>query len=107
MVPIGRKGARGRYSGAGLRKRRTPSPPDARRNAYTCDDRAAAHAQSIVSRLTLGKRLTCQPRGKSYSRIVARCTLPDGRSLSCAVIAAGAAVRWDRYWRQYGMGECR
>ncbi|WP_249340554.1 hypothetical protein [Sphingomonas sp. 2SG] len=63
-----------------------------------------------MSRLTLGKRLTCQPQGKSYSRIVARCTLPDGRSLSCAVIAAGAAgaaVRWDWYWRQYGMGECR
>ena len=81
--------------------------PAARRVAYTCDDRAAAGAQRIVSRLTLGKRLTCQPQGKSYSRIVARCTLPDGRSLSCAAIAAGAAVRWDRYWRQYGMGECR
>jgi endonuclease YncB( thermonuclease family) len=60
-----------------------------------------------VSRLTLGKRIVCQPQGMSYSRIVARCTLPDGRSLSCAVIAAGAAVRWDRYWRQYRMGECR
>lgn len=90
------------FESAGPRRR-----PDARRNAYTCDDRAAAHAQSIVSRLTLGKCLTCQPQGKSYSRIVARCTLPDGRSLSCAVIAAGAAVRWDRHWRQYGMGECR
>lgn len=75
--------------------------------AYTCDDQAAARSQRIVSRLTLGKRIVCQPQGMSYSRIVARCTLPDGRSLSCAAIAAGAAVRWDRFWRQYGMGECR
>lgn len=60
-----------------------------------------------MSGLTLGKRLTCEPTGRSYSRVVARCTLPDGRSLSCAVIAAGAAVRWDRYWRRYRMGECQ
>lgn len=81
--------------------------PAARRAAYTCDDAAAVRSRRIVSRLTLGRRLACQPVGKSYSRIVARCTLPDGRSLSCAAIAAGAAVRWDRYWRQYRMGECR
>ena len=81
--------------------------PVARRAAYTCDDRAAARSQRIVSSLVMSKRLTCQPMGKSYSRIVARCTLPDGRSLSCAAIAAGAAVRWERFWRQYRMGECR
>ncbi len=81
--------------------------PDGRRANYTCDDRAAERAQRIMSGLTMGKRLSCQPTGKSYSRIVARCTLPDGRSLSCAAIAGGAAVRWDRYWREYWMGECR
>lgn len=75
--------------------------------AYTCNDVAARRSQQIVSQLTLHRRLSCQPTGKSYSRIVARCTLPDGRSLSCAAIAAGAAVRWHRYWRQYRMGECR
>lgn len=80
---------------------------DGRRANYTCDDRAAERSQQIVSRLVLGKRLTCLPMGKSYQRVVARCTLPDGLSLSCATIAAGAAVRWDRYWRRYRMGECR
>jgi endonuclease YncB( thermonuclease family) len=70
-------------------------------------DRAAARSQQIVSRLVLGKRLTCLPMGRSHQRVVARCTLPAGRSLSCATIAASAAVRWDRYWRQYGMGACR
>ncbi|MFV3517326.1 hypothetical protein ACNJD8_22205, partial [Mycobacterium tuberculosis] len=68
---------------------------------------AAVRSQRIMSALTLGKRISCQPVGTSYKRIVARCTLPDGRSLSCAAIAASTAVRWDRYWRQYGMGECR
>lgn len=81
--------------------------PARARRAYRCDDRAAARAQQIVERLTLRQRLTCRAVDMSYGRVVARCTLPDGRSLSCAAIAAGAAVRWDRYWRQYHMGECR
>ena len=81
--------------------------PAALRRAYVCDDRAARRSQQIVARLTLGKRLVCQPVDRSYKRVVARCTLPDGRSLSCAAVAAGAAIRWDRYWRQYGMGGCR
>lgn len=81
--------------------------PDTRRTNYTCDDAAATRSQQIVSRLTLGKRLICQPTGTSYKRVVARCTLPDGRSLSCATIAAGAAVRWDTYWRRYKMGDCQ
>ncbi len=79
----------------------------AQRRAYTCDDRAAARSKRIMSSMTLGKPLVCQPVDVSYGRIVARCTLPDGRSLSCAAVAAGAAIRWDRYWRQYGMGACR
>lgn len=80
---------------------------DASRANYICDNAAADRSQQIVERLVLHQSMTCQPMGMSYSRVVARCTLADGRSLSCAAIAAGAAVRWDRYWRQYGMGECR
>lgn len=57
--------------------------------------------------VSLGQAARLPTHRQSYQRVVARCTLPDGRSLSCATIAAGAAVRWDRYWRQYGMGECR
>jgi endonuclease YncB( thermonuclease family) len=80
---------------------------DPRRATYRCDDAAANRSQQIVERLVLRKTLQCDATGKSYSRVVARCTLPDGRSLSSAAIASGAAVRWDRYWRQYRMGECR
>ena len=64
-----------------------------RRVNYCCDNAAAKRSQQIVKRLVLRKTLRCEPTGKSYSRVVARCTLPDGRSLSCAVVAAGAAVR--------------
>jgi len=81
--------------------------PAARRATYACDNAAAERSLQIVSRLTLSQRLVCQPVGTSYKRVVALCTLPDGRSLSCATIAAGAAVRWDSYWRRYKMGECR
>ena len=73
---------------------------------YVCDDAKAARSQRIVSRLVLHRTLNCRAVDTSYGRVVVRCTLPDGRSLSCAAIAAGAAVRWDRYWRRYRMGGC-
>lgn len=73
---------------------------------YVCSDRAARASQRTVSSLVLRRRLSCEPLGPSYNRVVARCRLPDGRDLSCAVIAAGAATRWDRYWRRYNMGSC-
>ncbi|MES3091399.1 hypothetical protein O6027_07310 [Sphingomonas aerolata] len=80
---------------------------DSRRANYLCDDAAAKRSRQVVERLVLRKTLECESTGESYGRVVARCALPDGRSLSCAVIASGAAVRWDRYWRQYRLGGCR
>lgn len=79
---------------------------NASRTNYTCNDAAADRSRQIVERIVMHQTMNCQPTGMSYRRVVARCTLTDGRSLSCAVIAAGAAVRWDRYWRRYGMGGC-
>ncbi|MEH3103719.1 MAG: hypothetical protein PGN12_07410 [Sphingomonas phyllosphaerae] len=81
--------------------------PASQRRSYVCDDRAAKRGRRIMERLTLGKRLSCQPVGTSYKRVVARCTLPDGQSLSCAALASGAATRWDRYWRLYEMRGCK
>ena len=72
-----------------------------------CAPMSGENARQFVDRLIYRQRLTCQPYGLSYRRVVARCSLPDGRDLSCLTIGAGAAVRWDRYWREYGMGECR
>lgn len=86
-------------SAAPCRRRRHP--------AYRCSDSAAEASKRTMERLVLHKRLVCQPVDRSYGRVVARCTLPDGRSLSCAAIAAGGAARWTMYWRRYGMGACR
>jgi len=96
---------------AGIQAPDYASSPPCRRNpvpaTYTCDTAAAKRSRAIVERLVLRQRITCQPVDRSYQRVVAQCTLVDGRSLSCAAIAAGAAVRWDAYWRRYRMGECR
>ena len=77
------------------------------RVGYNCSNAAAERSRVIVERIALNRTMRCQSTGKSYNRVVARCTLPDGRSLSCAVLAAGGAVKWERYWRRYGMGGCR
>lgn len=83
------------------------APCRKRRANSTCSNVDAERSRVVVERLIFHQTMVCQPMGKSYSRVVARCTLQDGRSLSCAILAAGAAVRWDRYWRRYHMGECR
>lgn len=77
-----------------------------RHPGYVCSDRLADRSRAIVTRMVLKRTLTCQPVGKSYSRVVARCRFPDGRDLSCAILAAGAASRWDSYWRRYRMPAC-
>ena len=74
---------------------------------YVCSDALARRAQQIVERMVLNTTMRCQPVDRSYARVVARCTLTDGRSLTCATIAAGAATRWDSYWRRYRLKECR
>ncbi|MCB2062071.1 MAG: hypothetical protein KDE25_01170 [Novosphingobium sp.] len=38
------------------------------------------------------------------SRTGAWCTLPSGADLSCAMVATGTVLRWDRYW---GNHRCR
>ena len=63
-------------------------------------------AQPIVARMTLGKTLQCRQVGASYRRVVADCTLPDGRRLSCAISATGAAAWWPDYARRYRMAGC-
>jgi endonuclease YncB( thermonuclease family) len=45
--------------------------------------------------------LTCQMTGTSHDRRTAFCTLPDGTDLSCAMVASGTAVRWDKFWKRH------
>ncbi|WP_324260340.1 hypothetical protein U4960_09125 [Altererythrobacter sp. H2] len=47
-----------------------------------------------------GPRLTCRSEGSAGgSRTAARCLLPSGADLSCAMIRTGTVLRWDRYWK--------
>jgi hypothetical protein len=46
--------------------------------------------------------MTCVSEGSAGgSRTAAWCRSPVVGDLSCAVVAAGGAVRWPRYWREH------
>lgn len=66
-----------------------------------------AQAKPIVEALVLGRTIQCRKVGMSHRRVVADCTLPDGRSLSCAIVATGAASWWQSYAARYRMDPCR
>lgn len=63
-------------------------------------------ARRILTRLTLGRTVSCLPAGNEGSFVVAKCTLPDGRDLACTLIRSKAAVRSDASWRRYGLEDC-
>ena len=46
--------------------------------------------------------MRCQSMGSAGgSRTAAWCVTGDGRDLSCALVKAGFALRWPRYWRNH------
>ena len=61
-------------------------------------DPGGARATEALRSLITGQRLTCEDMGPDrYGRTVARCTLPDGRDLACALVEMGAARDWPKY----------
>lgn len=62
-------------------------------------------ARAVATRLLLRQTLACEPLGRSFARIVARCSL-NGRDVGCALVSLGAAVPWPKYRQRYGLGEC-
>ena len=47
-----------------------------------------------------GPPLACRSEGSAGgSRTAAWCRFPSGADLSCAMIATGTVLRWDRYWK--------
>ena len=71
-----------------------------------CPPMRDAQARPIVEDMALGRVLTCRPLGMSYRRVVADCRLPNGRNMSCAIVAAGAAAWWESYARRYRLRGC-
>lgn len=54
--------------------------------------------------LVEGPELSCVSDGSAGgSRTAAWCTLPSGVDLSCALVARGVALRWERFWEE---GHC-
>jgi len=48
--------------------------------------------------LTAGQELRCEEMDRDrYDRVVARCTLPDGRDIACEMVKMGAAWDWPKY----------
>ena len=71
-----------------------------------CAAMPGPEARRVVSRLVLHRTLSCEPVGRSYRRIVARCSFADGRDLRCAIVRAGAAVDWPNYVKKYNLRNC-
>jgi endonuclease YncB( thermonuclease family) len=48
----------------------------------------------------IGPPMVCRSEGSAGgNRTAAWCSLPSGQDLSCAMVATGAVLKWDRYWR--------
>jgi endonuclease YncB( thermonuclease family) len=62
-----------------------------------CPTASADDARLALDRLTRGQVLRCEATGMSYSRIVAWCWLPDGRSVNCAMVKSGTALAWRKF----------
>ena len=59
-------------------------------------------ATAALKRLAGGKLLTCEDMGRDrYQRILGRCYMPDGRSLTAAMIGNGTAREFVRYTKGY------
>jgi endonuclease YncB( thermonuclease family) len=76
----------------------------------TCAPLSASAARDRLSGLALGKPAQCVSTGKSYRRVTAWCaaTGVNGRpvDLSCAQVAAGAAVIWRRFDPDHRLDRC-
>jgi endonuclease YncB( thermonuclease family) len=65
-----------------------------------------SRARGFLTRLTIGKKVSCLPTGNEGPFIVAQCTPPDRPDLACTLIKSNAAVRSDVAWQRYGLKEC-
>lgn len=61
-------------------------------------------ARAALGRLIAGAPVTCTPKGRSYKRLVAQCSV-NGRDLGAAMIRAGHAVEAARYSRGHYRAE--
>ncbi|HYD23841.1 MAG TPA: hypothetical protein VEB68_03525 [Croceibacterium sp.] len=68
------------------------------RAAAPCGEMDGERSRAALDRLVAGGFSYTVRYRDPYGRAVIEGRLADGRDLACALIASGAAVRWDRYW---------
>jgi endonuclease YncB( thermonuclease family) len=87
------RGIRVRLSGIAARERDGTCAP-----GHPCATASAESATAALERLADGQTLRCQAVGSTFGRTAAFCRNEAGQDLSCAMIASGTVVKWDRYW---------
>lgn len=65
---------------------------------HPCPAASSAASTAALERLAAGDVLRCQAQGSTYGRVAAFCRNSAGVDLSCAMVATGAAAKWERYW---------
>ena len=108
------EGPRIRLSGIAAREADGSCRPD-----HPCPEAAAEAARDALVAL-LGRRLSvaatghvlvegpalrCTSEGPAGGkRTAAWCVSPTAGDLSCAMVASGTVLKWDRYWRNHSCG---
>ena len=85
-----------RLSGVSARERDRSCSP-----GHPCPVASAEAASAELRRLALGQQLQCRLANMTYGRRAAFCRRSDGLDLSCAMVASGAAARWDSHWGRH------
>ena len=73
---------------------------------HPCPTASGTAARDYLRRLALGQTLACRQTGTSYNRVTAWCAAENGADLSCAMVTAGMAARWERFDREGRLRGC-
>lgn len=76
------------------------------RIASGCTEMTPDEAAWVLRRIITGQRLQCVSYGRSYERIDAFCTTPEGVDVSCEMIRMAAAVRWAEFDTEGRLAQC-
>jgi endonuclease YncB( thermonuclease family) len=52
-----------------------------------------------MAELLAGQTLRCEPKGKSYNRVVAQCFTRQGRDIAAEMVRSGHALDWPEFSR--------
>ena len=77
----------------------SPEMPGSCQPERSCAPGNPYAAKAALARLVAGRTVECEPVGRSYTRIVAWCSV-GGQDLSCAMLRSGHAKRLAKFDRE-------